>query len=121
MIEALCKVLEAIIDTRIKTVVVLHDALYVFFTRRGTGAAMMEIKIAQDIASINQDSLFLVFLDICKAYETLERRQLIQALEGYGEFLNMWILLTEFCENQEVVTRQNGYHGHWFRETYGTI
>ena len=80
MIEALCKVLEAIIDTRIKTVVVLHDALHVFCTRRGTGAAMMEIKIAQDLASINQDSLFLVFLDICKAYETLERSQLIQEL-----------------------------------------
>ena len=30
----------------------------------------------------------------------------------------MWVLLADFLENQEVVTRQNGYHGTQLRETF---
>ena len=32
----------------------------------------------------------------------------------------MWGLLTKFWENQELVTRQNGYHSTNFRATCGT-
>ena len=47
MIEVLWKVLEAIIYTRIKKVVTFHDVLHKFCASRGTGTAIMELKMAQ--------------------------------------------------------------------------
>ena len=42
-------------------------------------------------------------------------------MEGYGSGPKMWELLVEFWDNQEVVTRQNGYHSPPFRGTCSTI
>ena len=39
----------AIIDNRIKTVVTFHDVLNVLHTKRGMGAAIMELKMAQTL------------------------------------------------------------------------
>ena len=64
LIEVLCKVVEVIIDTWIKTVVTFHDILYGFRSSRGTGIDIVELKMAQELSSIDQDSLFLVLLDI---------------------------------------------------------
>ena len=55
--------MEAIIDTRINKAVTFHDVLYRFFTGRGTGTANVELKPAQDLASVDQDPLFLAFLE----------------------------------------------------------
>ena len=54
--------MEAIIDACIKTVVMFHGVLHRFCSSRGTGTAIMEIKIAQELVSIGQDLLLLVFL-----------------------------------------------------------
>ena len=76
--------------------------------------------MAQDLASIDQEPVLLVFLDLLKAYNTLESARTIQTLEGYGAGPKMQGLLVEFWENQEVVTRKNVYHGTNFRENHGT-
>ena len=49
-------------------------------TRRGTGTAIMELKLVQELASVNHDPIFLVFLDLQKAYDNLNRGRLIQTL-----------------------------------------
>ena len=50
-IEVLWKVVEAIIDTRIKTVVTFHNVLHGFSSIRGTGTAIMDINMVQELAS----------------------------------------------------------------------
>ena len=47
ILELVWKVGEALIYTRIKTVVQLHDLLHRFCARRGKGTSIMELKIAQ--------------------------------------------------------------------------
>ena len=37
----------------------------------------MDIKMEQELLSIDQYLLLLVFLDLCKAYDTLDRSQLL--------------------------------------------
>ena len=63
LMKALWKVMEAIIDTRINKGVTFHDVLYIFFAGRVTGTAIVELKPAQDLASVYQDPLFLAFLE----------------------------------------------------------
>ena len=55
------------IDTHIKKVVQLHYVLHGFHAGRGAGTTIMELKLAQELASVNQDPLLLVFLDLNKA------------------------------------------------------
>ena len=83
MIEILWKVVESIIKTNIKTVVTFHDVLHGFRIRRGTGTAIMENNMAQDLSSIDQDPLFLVFLYLRKAYDNLYYGRILHTLEGY--------------------------------------
>ena len=51
---------------------------------------VLEIKLSQDMAIIDQDSIFLVFLDLHKAYDTLERCRLLMTLKGYGAGPHMY-------------------------------
>ena len=84
LLELLWKVVEAIIDTRNTAAVTLQDVLNGFRSCRGIGVAIMDLRMPQDLVSINQDPLLLVFLYICKLYNTLERGRLLQTLEGCG-------------------------------------
>ena len=72
LLEVLWKIVEAIIDTQIKLVVTFHNVIHGFRTKRGTGMKIMELNMAQEIASIDQNPLFLVFLDLRKSYDTLD-------------------------------------------------
>ena len=56
--------------------------------------------MAQDLARIVQDPLFLVLLDLSKAYDTLDHRRLMQTLEGYRVVLKLCEIMVEFRENQ---------------------
>ena len=78
------KVMEGIIDTRINKAVAFHYFLRVFRTGMGAGKAIMGLNLVQDLASIYQDPPFLVFMDLIKAYDNLDRVRLLNTLEGYG-------------------------------------
>ena len=69
--EVIWELVEAIIDTWIKTVVTFQDVLHGFCANRGTGTVIIELNMVQDLESIYQEPHFLVFLDLRKAYNTL--------------------------------------------------
>ena len=64
--------MEALINNRICASLQLHDILHNFRTGRGMGMAIMELKLAQELAIIDQDPLFLVFLELRKSYDTMD-------------------------------------------------
>ena len=51
--EVLWKVMGVIIDTHIKKSMAFHDALHGFLSGRGTGTAIMELKLAQEMESVD--------------------------------------------------------------------
>ena len=120
LLLVLWKAVEDIIYTHINMAVMFNDVLHGFCACRGTGTANTELKMAQELASTNKDPLFLVFLDIRKAYDALDLGRLLHILEGYGAGSKMQGILAEFWENQEVVTRHKSYHDPQFRATQGT-
>ena len=44
----------------------------------------MEVNLAQELVSVDQDSLLLVLLDLRKAYDNLYQGWILRILEGYG-------------------------------------
>ena len=79
----------------------------------------MELRLVQELESVDQDQLLLVFLDLRKAYSKLYRGRLPNTLEGYGAGLKLRGLLAEFWSRQEEVTRHNGFHVPQLRVTRG--
>ena len=77
----------------------------------------MELKPDQELESVDQDPLLLVFLDLRKAYDNLDWGRLLNTLEGYGVGQKLRRLLTGFWSRQEVVTRQNGLYAPQVRAT----
>ena len=60
------------------------------------GTAILELKLAQELASMDQDPLFLVFLDLKRSYDTVDCGRLLTILGGYGSSPCMCRLLETF-------------------------
>ena len=84
------------------------------------GTAIMEIELAQELASVHQYPLLLVFLDIKNPYDNLYCEQILKTLARYGSGPKLWGLLAECWAHQEVVTGQNVFCGPKFRSIIGT-
>ena len=98
---------EELIDTCLRASLQMHGFLLRFRAGRGTVTAIIELKLYQELARIDQYPIFLVFLDIRKAYDTMDREHLFITLEGYGSGPHMCGLLENFWDCQQVVPRHN--------------
>ena len=78
------KIIESIINQRIASKVNFYNALHAFQTKRGTGTACIEAKLLQQMSKLIQKTLYFIFLDLQKAYNTVDRKRLLEILEGYG-------------------------------------
>jgi Reverse transcriptase (RNA-dependent DNA polymerase)/Ulp1 protease family, C-terminal catalytic domain len=119
ILETLWKVIEAIIDTRISKSVQFHDILHGFRAKRGTGTAIIEAKLHQELSSIQQKTLYQVFIDLSKAYDTLHRGRALATLSAYGIGPRTLHLIKTNWSNQQFVPRQSGFHGPIIRPHSG--
>ena len=71
MLEVVWKVVEVVINNQIKSVIQFHNVLHGFCAGRGAGNAIMDLKLVQELESVYQYLLFLLFLDLSKAYDNL--------------------------------------------------
>ena len=55
--------MEAIIDTSTNKDVTFYGVFHVFCAERELRTSIMELKLAQELASVDQEPLLLVFLD----------------------------------------------------------
>ena len=77
--------MEVIINTCLRYRIHFYNYLHGFCAGRGTGKATMDLKMVQELVSVNQEPLFLVllvFLDLKKAYDTVYHGSLINGLVG---------------------------------------
>ena len=75
--ESIWKVVEAKIDTRLRASVCLHGVLHGFHKGMGMGMVILELNLSQELNIMDQDPLLLVFLDLHKAYATVEHVRLL--------------------------------------------
>ena len=118
LLESVWKVISSVMNRRLSAIE-LHDALHGFRAGRGTGTAIIEVKLLQQWARLKQVPLYGIFLDLRKAYDTLDRDRALDILEGYGVGPRALRLLRRFWGAQKVVAKQSGYHGDPFDATRG--
>ena len=78
---------------------------------RGTGNATLEAKLAQQLAGIVHELLFQVFLDLRKAYDSLDRGWCMEILREYRMGQNTARLIAHHLEISFLFQRQIGSYG----------
>ena len=107
------------VQLRLKRGVVLHDALYAFREGLGKGTSTLEAKLAQQLAGLAHDTLFQVFLDVCKAYNPLVRGRHLKVLRAYGMVPNLACLIKIYWDRQRIMAKMGKFLGKYFRTGRG--
>ena len=84
LVEVMWKVVAAILNRRFTSSITYHDAFHGFRAGRGTGTAILKAKLLQQLAALREEVLYVIFLDLNKAYDALDRSRCLEILEGYG-------------------------------------
>ena len=119
LLKSLWKVVEVIIDTCLRVSVCLYGILHGLRTGRGTGTAILGLKLVQELTIVDQDLLLLVFIYLLKVYYTVDCGHLLETLNGYRSGPHVFRILAEFWHQQDFVARQNSYHGPHFKSSKG--
>ena len=78
------KVVATILNCPFTASITYHDFLHGFRAGRGTCTATLEAKLLQQLAALREEVLYMIFLDLHKAYDTLDRSRCLEILEEYG-------------------------------------
>ena len=72
LVEVIWKVVGAILNLRLTASITYHDFLHGFWAGRGTGTATLEAKLFHQLAALREEVLYVIFLDLHKAYDYLD-------------------------------------------------
>ncbi len=118
LLEPIWKCIEQVIDHQLDAIN-LHDSLHGCRHNRGTGTAIIEAKLAQQLSYLELRPFYSVFLDLQKAFDAMDREQCIMVLEGYGPGPRMIQLICGFWRNAIMVCRSAGNYGTAFKAAHG--
>ena len=64
---------------------------------------------------MREEVLYVIFLDLTKAYDDLDRSRSLEILKGYGVGERVRRLLREYWNKSMMVARAGGYYGTGFK------
>ena len=108
LVEVMWKVVAAILNRRLTASITYHDFLHGFRAGRGTGTATLKAKLLQQLVALREEVLYMIFLDMHKAYDALDRSRCLEILEGYGVGPRARRLLRAYWGEITMVAREGG-------------
>jgi hypothetical protein len=97
----------------------LHDCLHGCRANRGTGTAVIKAKMVQQLLYLELKPFYGVFLDLKKAFESMDWECCIMILEGYGACPWMIRLIQGHWGDAIMVCRSSGNYGTPFKAGRG--
>ena len=79
----------------------------------------MEAKLLMQLHHRKDIPLYMIFIDLKKAYDTLDRDQAMRILKKYGVGPNVLRFISNIWAGDTMVPRQSGYFGRKFRASRG--
>ena len=105
LVEVMWKVVAVILNRRFTSSITFHDVLHGFWAGRGTGTTTLEANLIQQLEAMREEVLYVIFLDLTKAYNALDRSRCLKILEGYGVGPSARRLLTTYWRRLTMVAR----------------
>ena len=105
-------------DLRLESIT-LHDSLHGCLAGHGTGTRIIEAKLAQQLAHLEQAPFFGVFIDLKKAFNAMDRGRCLAILTLHGAGPKMTRLIRSFWETATNVCRAKGNYGRPFKAGRG--
>mmetsp|Transcript_5724 Transcript_5724/g.8521 ORF Transcript_5724/g.8521 Transcript_5724/m.8521 type:complete len:1130 (+) Transcript_5724:164-3553(+) len=115
LLDVVYKVVASIINRRLHSAIKFDDALHGNMPKRGTGTAIMEAKLLAQLQMRSDKPLFLVFIDLKKAYYSLDRGRALQIFQKYGMGPNLCRIVETIWAEDSLAPRRGGYYGRKFR------
>jgi hypothetical protein len=110
LLDPIWKVVEKVMVAQL-SVIKLHDCLHGRLPCRGTGTAIAEVKLQQQLAWVDQEPLYQIYLDLRKAYDALDWGQCLEILAGYGVGPNLLRIQKNFWDDAKTVCHAGGNYG----------
>ena len=83
LVKVMWKIVAAILHRRHTTSITFQDFFHGFRLGRGTGTATLKAKLLQQLAALSGEVLYVIFLDLSKAYDALDSSRCLDIFEGY--------------------------------------
>ena len=105
LVEVTWKVVAAILNLRLTASTTIHDFLHRFRAGCGTGTTTLEDKPLHQLVVLREEVLYMILLDLHKAYDALDRSGCLEILEGYGVVPRASRLLQTYWRRLTMVAR----------------
>jgi hypothetical protein len=112
--------IERVIDHCLEAIK-LHNSLHGCCSKHGTGTAIIEAKLAQQLPYLELRPFYGVFLDLWKAFDAMDWERCIMLLEGYDAGPWMIQLIRGYWCDAIMVCRVAGNYGTAFKVSCGVI
>ena len=73
LVEVMWKVVEAVLNLLLMASITFYNFLHGFRAGRGAGTYILEAKLHQQLAALREEVLHVIFLDLHRAYDALDR------------------------------------------------
>jgi len=111
LLEVIYKLCSTIIHIRLSDAIEFHPSIHGFRPGRSTCTAIIEAKLHMQLAMRKCEPFFQVFLDIEKAYDSVDRACIMKILEGYGVGPNLRHFIQWFWDYEDLIPKIGGYFG----------
>jgi hypothetical protein len=116
--EPIWKVLEKVMDLRLEAIV-MHNSLHGWLALQGTGNGIIEAKLAQQLAHLEQTPFFGIFIDLQKPFDAMDQGRCLKILVLHGVGPQMLRLIRNFWDSVMNVCWAKGNYGCPFKAGCG--
>jgi hypothetical protein len=118
LLEPIWKVLGKVMDLRLEAIV-LQDSLHGCLALQGTGIGIIEAKLAQQLAHLEQMPFFGIFIDLQKEFDAMDHGCCLEILALHGVGPKMLCLIRNFGDLAANVCRVKGNYSRLFKASRG--
>ena len=78
------KAVSSVFNCWLASSITYHYFIHGFWADHGTGTATLKGKLLQQLAALRKEVLYMIFLDLYKDYDILDRSRCLEILERYN-------------------------------------